>query len=55
MLGYPGLEYLGVLLERDAPARLVAVATRELVEPSNPVPAVRTVLSGGNDPSRSEP
>ena len=31
------LEYVGALLVRDAPAHLVAVATRELVAPSNPV------------------
>ncbi|MFG2437948.1 YrhB domain-containing protein [Streptomyces sp. NPDC048508] len=40
------LEYVSALLEGDAPARLVAVATRELVEPLNPVLAVKTVLSG---------
>jgi hypothetical protein len=34
------------LLKGDAPARLVAVATRELVEPLSPVLAVETVLSG---------
>ncbi|MFF7858981.1 YrhB domain-containing protein [Streptomyces sp. NPDC007904] len=40
------LEYVSALLEGDAPARLVAVATKELVEPLNPVLAVKTVLSG---------
>lgn len=39
------LEYVSALLEGDAPARLMAVATRELVEPLNPVLAVKTVLS----------
>lgn len=34
------------LLEGDAPARLVVVATKELVEPLNPVLAVKTVRSG---------
>lgn len=41
------LEYVSALLEGDAPAhRLVAVAIKELVEPLNPVLAVKTVLSG---------
>lgn len=40
------IEYVSALLEGDAPARLVAVATRELVEPLNPVLAVKTILSG---------
>ncbi|WP_432158815.1 MULTISPECIES: YrhB domain-containing protein [unclassified Streptomyces] len=40
------LEYVSALLEGDAPARLVAVATNELVEPLNPVVAVKTILSG---------
>ncbi|ELS55228.1 hypothetical protein STVIR_3819 [Streptomyces viridochromogenes Tue57] len=40
------IEYVSGLLEGDAPARLVAVATRELVEPLNPVFGVKTVLSG---------
>ncbi|MET8944555.1 YrhB domain-containing protein [Streptomyces sp. NPDC004542] len=40
------LEYVSALLEGDAPARLVAVATEELVELVNPVLAVKTVLSG---------
>lgn len=39
-------EYVSVLLAGDAPARLVAVATKELVEPLNPVLAVETILSG---------
>lgn len=37
------LEYVGALLEGDAPAHLVAVATKELVEPLNPVLAVTTI------------
>ncbi|WP_030542459.1 YrhB domain-containing protein [Streptomyces albus] len=40
------LEYVSALLEGDAPARLVAVAAKELVEPLNPVLAVTTVPSG---------
>ncbi|MFE4424206.1 YrhB domain-containing protein [Streptomyces sp. NPDC056817] len=40
------LEYVSALLDGDAPARLVAVATKELVEPLNPVLAVKTILSG---------
>ncbi|MFG2858863.1 YrhB domain-containing protein [Streptomyces mirabilis] len=40
------IEYVSALLDGDAPARLVAVATRELVEPLNPVLAVKTILSG---------
>lgn len=40
------IEYVSALLECDAPARLVAVATKELVEPLNPVLGVKTVLSG---------
>ncbi|MFD9435719.1 hypothetical protein [Streptomyces sp. NPDC060002] len=37
---------MSALLDGDAPARLVAVATKELVEPLNPVLAVETILSG---------
>ncbi|WP_193506598.1 YrhB domain-containing protein [Streptomyces coeruleorubidus] len=40
------IEYVSALLEGDAPARLVAVATKELVQPLNPVLGVKTVLSG---------
>jgi len=40
------LEYVSALLEGDVPARLVAVATKEFVEPLNPVLAVKTILSG---------
>lgn len=40
------IEYVSALLEGDAPARLVAVATEELVEPFNPVLGVETVTSG---------
>jgi hypothetical protein len=41
------IEYVSALLDGDAPTRLVAVATKELVEPLNPVLAVKTILSGG--------
>ncbi|MCC8478004.1 YrhB family protein [Streptomyces globisporus] len=40
------LAYVSALLTGDAPAHLVAVATRELVEPLNPVLAVETVVEG---------
>ncbi|PJE98060.1 hypothetical protein CUT44_02125 [Streptomyces carminius] len=40
------IEYVSALLDGDVPARLVAVAARELVEPLNPVLAVKTILSG---------
>ncbi|RZU23512.1 immunity protein 35 of polymorphic toxin system [Streptomyces sp. BK239] len=40
------IEYVSALLDGDVPARLVAVATKELVEPLNPVLAVKTILSG---------
>ncbi|MGW1405361.1 hypothetical protein [Streptomyces sp. NPDC002403] len=40
------IEYVSASLEGDAPARLVAVATKELVEPLNLVLGVKTVLSG---------
>ncbi|KUM84980.1 MULTISPECIES: YrhB domain-containing protein [Streptomyces] len=40
------IEYVSALLECDAPARLMAVATKELVEPFNPVLGVETVTSG---------
>ncbi|WP_031094429.1 MULTISPECIES: YrhB domain-containing protein [unclassified Streptomyces] len=40
------IEYVRALLDGDAPARLVAVATKELVEPLDPVFAVKTILSG---------
>ncbi|MFE4862811.1 YrhB domain-containing protein [Streptomyces sp. NPDC056670] len=40
------IEYVSALLEGDAPAGLVAVATKELVEPLDPVLAVKTILSG---------
>lgn len=40
------IAYVSALLEGDAPARLVAVATGELVEPIDPVLAVKTILSG---------
>ncbi|MFD3505218.1 YrhB domain-containing protein [Streptomyces sp. NPDC058676] len=40
------IEYVSALLDGDAPARLVAVATKKLVEPFNSVLAVETILSG---------
>lgn len=40
------IEYVSALVDGDAPARLVAVATKALVQPLNPVLAVETILSG---------
>jgi hypothetical protein len=40
------IEYVSALLDGTAPAYLVAVAAKELVEPLNPVLAVKTILSG---------
>ncbi|WP_037857883.1 YrhB domain-containing protein [Streptomyces sp. NRRL S-340] len=40
------IEYVSALLDGDAPARLVAVATKELVEPLSPVLAVKTIMNG---------
>ncbi|MET7645014.1 hypothetical protein ABZS83_15480 [Streptomyces sp. NPDC005426] len=40
------IEYVSALLDGDAPARLVAVSTKELVGPFNPAFAVETILSG---------
>ncbi|MGW4386506.1 YrhB domain-containing protein [Streptomyces sp. NPDC004685] len=40
------IKYVSALLDGDAPPRFVAVATKELVEPLNPVFAVETILSG---------
>ncbi|SCF71666.1 hypothetical protein GA0115254_112634 [Streptomyces sp. Ncost-T10-10d] len=40
------IEYVSALLEGDAPGRLVAVATKELVEPLDPVLAVKTIRPG---------
>ena len=40
------VEYVSALLDGNAPARLVAVATKALVEPLDPVLAVKTILSG---------
>lgn len=40
------LEYVKALLAGDAPARLVAVAATQLVEPLNPVLAVNTIGPG---------
>jgi hypothetical protein len=36
------IEYVSALLDGDAPKRIVAVATKELVEPLNPVFAVES-------------
>jgi hypothetical protein len=46
LLPAEALEYVSALLKGDAPALLVEIATRELVEPLDPVLAVKTVLSG---------
>lgn len=40
------IEYVSALLQGDAPARLVAVASKELVEPFNPVLGVKTIVAG---------
>ncbi|MEU0522418.1 YrhB domain-containing protein [Streptomyces niveus] len=40
------IEYVSALLDGNAPERLVVVATKELVEPLNPVLAVETIRSG---------
>ena len=40
------IEYVSALLAGSAPARLVGLATKELVEPLNPVLAVKTIVSG---------
>ncbi|MFJ9718438.1 YrhB family protein [Streptomyces sp. NPDC101213] len=40
------IAYVSALLEGDMPAHLVTVATKELVEPLNPVLAVKTMVSG---------
>ncbi|WP_343244160.1 YrhB domain-containing protein [Streptomyces sp. SID14446] len=40
------IEYVSALLTGDPPARLVAVAIKELVEPLDPVLAAETILSG---------
>ncbi len=49
------IEYVNALLEGDAPARLVAVATNELLEPLSPVLAVKTILSGAAIPAGQRP
>ncbi|WP_406120586.1 hypothetical protein [Streptomyces canus] len=46
---------MSALLDGNAPARLVAVATKELVEPLNPVLAVKTILSGAVIPAGQRP
>ncbi|WP_329432715.1 YrhB family protein [Streptomyces sp. NBC_01280] len=43
------LEYVSALLHADAPAHLVAVAVEQLVEPMNPVLAVKTIRQGRLD------
>ncbi|MFF4963184.1 YrhB domain-containing protein [Streptomyces sp. NPDC001222] len=48
------IEYVSALLDGDAPARLVAVATKELVEPLNPVLAVKDHSEWSGDPNQSE-
>ncbi len=40
------IEYVSALLDGDAPARLVEVATKELVETLNPVLGVTTIRHG---------
>lgn len=40
------LQYVNGLLDGDAPAHLVAVAAEQLVEPINPVLAVKTIRQG---------
>ncbi len=40
------IEYVSALLDGDAPARLVAIATKEVVEHLNPVLAVETIRPG---------
>ncbi len=40
------LEYVSALLQADAPAHLVAVAVEQLIEPMNPVLAVKTIRPG---------
>ncbi|MFB7708802.1 YrhB domain-containing protein [Streptomyces sp. NPDC056105] len=40
------IKYVSALLDGDVPAHLVAAATKELVEPLNPVSAVETILGG---------
>ncbi|MEV0223162.1 YrhB domain-containing protein [Streptomyces sp. NPDC050704] len=42
------IEYVCALLDGDAPERFVAVATKELVEPLNPVFAVKTIRQGAS-------
>ncbi|MET9116078.1 YrhB domain-containing protein [Streptomyces longwoodensis] len=49
------IEYVSALLNGEAPARLVAVATKQLVEPLNPVLAVETILSGAESRAGHRP
>ncbi|MGI5397015.1 hypothetical protein [Streptomyces sp. CA-251251] len=49
------IEYVSALLDGEAPARLVALATKELVEPLNPVLAVKTILSGAETQAGRRP
>ncbi|MER6690241.1 YrhB domain-containing protein [Streptomyces minutiscleroticus] len=48
------LEYVSALTEGDAPARLAAVAIRELVEPLDRVLAVETIRPGAGSGSRRD-
>ncbi|MFG2986451.1 YrhB domain-containing protein [Streptomyces sp. NPDC048258] len=43
------LEYVSALLHADAPAHLVAVAVEQLIEPMDPVLAVKTIRQGELD------
>ncbi|MFE2053041.1 YrhB domain-containing protein [Streptomyces sp. NPDC059459] len=49
------IEYVSALLDGEAPARLVALAAKELVEPLNPVLAVKTILSGAETQAGRRP
>ncbi|MEU0227144.1 YrhB domain-containing protein [Streptomyces sp. NPDC006284] len=49
------IAYVSALLDGDAPARLVALATKELVEPLDPVLAVETILSGAKSRAGQRP
>jgi hypothetical protein len=49
------IEYVSALLDGDAPARLVAVVSKELVEPLNPVLAVKTILGGAETRAGQRP
>ncbi|MFG2651329.1 YrhB domain-containing protein [Streptomyces sp. NPDC048436] len=49
------IEYVSALLDSDAPAHLMLVAAKELVEPPNPVLAVKTILSGAESRAGQSP